>query len=182
MICILLEEDEEKRLKRYNKLCKKILKYKIPIRKDRQYKIQRRPDNKNSYNKDMVGVLEIPKIKLKKSLYSKESIYNNVDKNLEILSSSDMPDKKSGNVIIAGHSGVGSKAYFNDLVKLNINDEAYIYYNNSKYIYKLNKVYEIDKTGNADIIRNKNISTLTLITCKINSNKQLIYIFYLESV
>ena len=139
-------------------------------------------DNKNSYNKDMVGVLEIPKIKLKKSLYSKESIYNNVDKNLEILSSSDMPDKKSGNVIIAGHSGVGSKAYFNDLVKLNINDEAYIYYNNSKYIYKLNKVYEIDKTGNADIIRNKNISTLTLITCKINSNKQLIYIFYLESV
>lgn len=51
MICILLEEDEEKRLKRYNKLCKKILKYKIPIRKDRQYKIQRRPDNKNSYNK-----------------------------------------------------------------------------------------------------------------------------------
>ena len=138
--------------------------------------------NKNSYNKDMVGVLEIPKIKLKKSLYGKDSIYNNVDKNLEILPSSDMPDKERGNVIIAGHSGVGSKAYFNELVKLNINDEAYIYYNNSKYIYKLNNVYEIDKTGNANIIRNKNISTLTLITCKINSNKQLIYIFNLEKV
>lgn len=51
MINILLEEDDEKRLKRYDKLCKKLLKYKIPIRKDRQNKIQRRPDNKNSYNK-----------------------------------------------------------------------------------------------------------------------------------
>ena len=138
--------------------------------------------NKNSYNKDMIGVLEIPKIKLRNSLYSKESIYNNVDTNLEILHSSDMPDKEGGNVIIAGHSGVGSKAYFNELINLRINDEAYIYYNNSKYTYKLNNVYEIDKTGNANIIRNKNVSSLTLITCKINSNKQLIYIFYLESV
>ena len=39
MIYIMLEDDDKKRLKRYDKLCKKILKYKIPIRKDRQYKI-----------------------------------------------------------------------------------------------------------------------------------------------
>ena len=51
MIYIMLEEDDKKRLKRYDKLCKEILKYKIPIRKDRQYKIQWRPDNQNSYNK-----------------------------------------------------------------------------------------------------------------------------------
>ena len=51
MIYIMLEDDDKKRLKRYDKLCKKILKYKIPIRKDRQYKIQWRPDNQNSYNK-----------------------------------------------------------------------------------------------------------------------------------
>ena len=51
MICILLEEDEEKRLNRYDKLSKKMLKYKIPIRKDRQYKIERRIKNQNSYNK-----------------------------------------------------------------------------------------------------------------------------------
>ncbi len=51
MIYIMLEEDDKKRVKRYDKLCKKILKYKIPIRKDRQYKIQWRPDNQNSYNK-----------------------------------------------------------------------------------------------------------------------------------
>lgn len=51
MIYIMIEEDDKKRLKRYDKLCKRILKYKIPIRKDRQYKIQWRPDNQNSYNK-----------------------------------------------------------------------------------------------------------------------------------
>lgn len=51
MIYIMLEEDDKKRVKRYDKLCQKILKYKIPIRKDRQYKIQWRPDNQNSYNK-----------------------------------------------------------------------------------------------------------------------------------
>lgn len=51
MIYIMLEDDDKKRLKRYDKLCKKILKYKIPIRKDRQYKIQWRADNQNSYNK-----------------------------------------------------------------------------------------------------------------------------------
>ena len=51
MIYIMLEDDDKKRLKRYDKLCKKILKYKIPIRKDRQYKIQWRIKNKNSYNK-----------------------------------------------------------------------------------------------------------------------------------
>lgn len=50
MIYIILEEDEKKRLKRYDRLSKKMLKYKIPIRKDRQYKIQRRSENKNSYN------------------------------------------------------------------------------------------------------------------------------------
>lgn len=47
----MLEENNEKRLKKYNKLCKLILKYKIPIRKDRNYKIQFKSDNDNSYNK-----------------------------------------------------------------------------------------------------------------------------------
>lgn len=51
MVYIMLEDDDKKRLKRYDKLCKKILKYKIPIRKDREYKIKWRPDNQNSYNK-----------------------------------------------------------------------------------------------------------------------------------
>lgn len=51
MIYILLETNENKRLERYDKLSKKMLKYKIPIRKDRNYKIAPRILNQNSYNK-----------------------------------------------------------------------------------------------------------------------------------
>lgn len=51
MIYIMMEEDDIERVRRYDKLCTKILKYKIPIRKDRNYKIEPRVNNKNSYNK-----------------------------------------------------------------------------------------------------------------------------------
>lgn len=51
MIYIMMEEDDNERVKRYDKLCTKILKYKIPIRKDRKYKIEPRVTNKSSYNK-----------------------------------------------------------------------------------------------------------------------------------
>ncbi len=51
MIKIMLEEDENKRLKRYDKLIEKMAKYKIPIRKNRKYKVHFSPYNKNSYNK-----------------------------------------------------------------------------------------------------------------------------------
>ena len=51
MIEIMLEEDEEKRTKKYDALCSKILKYKIPVRKKRQYNITFKKDNKSSYNK-----------------------------------------------------------------------------------------------------------------------------------
>ena len=51
MIYIMLEEDDDERIKRYDKLCRKILKYKIPIRRDSNYKIKPQVNNKNSYNK-----------------------------------------------------------------------------------------------------------------------------------
>ena len=51
MIKIMLKKDENNRLKMYDKLIEKISKYKIPIRKDRKYKVRFSPYNKNSYNK-----------------------------------------------------------------------------------------------------------------------------------
>lgn len=51
MIKIMLEEDENKRLKLYDKLINKMSKYKIPIRKGRKHKVHFSPYNKNSYNK-----------------------------------------------------------------------------------------------------------------------------------
>ena len=66
----------------------------------------------NQYQEDYLAKLEIPKIKLIKKLYSKNSSFNNVDINLMMIGDTPGTDTK---VIIAGHSGYGSNAYFNDL-------------------------------------------------------------------
>lgn len=133
-------------------------------------------------NEQYIGVLEIKKINLTRGFYSKNSRLNNVNKNIQILSSSDMPDIENGNVIIASHSGNSSTSFFRNLPKLIVDDNAIIYYQGKTYTYKLVNNYEIEKNGTANIRRNINKNSLTLITCKHNSNKQLVYIFELENI
>ena len=129
-----------------------------------------------------VGYLTIPNINLKKGFTEKTSKYNTVSRNIQILSASDYPDKDKGNVIIAAHSGNSSVSYFNKLYLLNKGDLAYIDYNNVKYTYKIVEIYTIPKTGKAEIKRNKNVSTLTLITCtKDDKTTQTIYVSELIS-
>lgn len=125
---------------------------------------------------DYIAVIKIPKIGLEKGLASKGSYYNNVNRNILILNESDMPDKDKGNVILAGHSGSGRTAFFKNLYKLQTDDEVSIFYDGSEYKYKVVNQYDIEKTGTANIVRNAEKSTLTLITCRHNTNKQIIYI------
>lgn len=130
-------------------------------------------------NESYIAVLEIPKINLKRGIYAKNSKLNNVDKNIYLLKESNMPDEEKGNFILAAHSGSAYVSYFRNLPKLSINDIAYVYYNGGRYGYKLVNNYEIIKNGKANIIRNGEKNTMTLITCKHNTDKQLIYIFEL---
>lgn len=146
---------------------------------DNQSSLPTEDNNYQPEREEYVAVIEIPKINLKKGLYSKDSKKNNVN-NIEILKESDMPDIKNGNFILAGHSGTSRISYFKNLHKLETNDKVYIYYNGLKLEYRLVKRYEIEKTGIANISRNGKKTTLTLITCKDNSNKQLVFIFELE--
>ncbi len=125
---------------------------------------------------DYFAVIKIPKIGLEKGLANKDSYYNNVNRNILVVKESDMPDKEKGNVILAGHSGSGRTAYFKNLHKLVRDDEVSIFYNGSEYKYKVVNQYDIEKTGTANIVRNAEKSTLTLITCRHNTNKQIIYI------
>lgn len=132
---------------------------------------------------DYIGYLIIPKINLKKGFTRKESIENDVEKNIYLVEGSNYPDQESGNLIIAGHSGSGWKAFFNDLQKLNTNDVAYVTYKNKKYTYKIVNIYKQAKTGKIAIYRNYDKTTLTLITCTNNdSTTQTIYIAELESI
>lgn len=129
-----------------------------------------------------IAVIKIPKIGLEKGLASKGSYWNNVNRNIEILSESDMPDVENGNVILAGHSGNSRVSYFRKLNKLQNDDTVSIVYNGKEYKYKMVNSYEIEKNGYAHIVRNAEKSTLTLITCKHNTNKQIVVICELVEV
>ena len=146
----------------------------ISIKPINSYKI----DNKSSNTKenDCIGKINISKIKLNTKLYKKDSKLNNVNKNVMILEESSYPNEKNSNLILAAHSGFSKKAYFNNLKYLDIGDVIDITYKEKLYQYELTNIYEIEKTGTARIIRNINKSTITLITCKHNTNKQLIFI------
>lgn len=130
-----------------------------------------------SYEINYIGFLNIPKINFNKGFTSIEDKFNTVSRNIEILSSSDYPDKEYGNVIIAGHSGNSSVSFFNKLYLLEVGDLAYIKYNNKNYTYKISNIYKVDKTGKVEVKRNKNNKTLTLITCtKDDKLTQTVYI------
>lgn len=142
-------------------------------------------DDKNDYTEksqeidgEIIASIKIPKINLNKNLYSIDSKNNTVDKNVEIIKGSNMPDISNGNLILAAHNGSSLVSYFHNLYQLNINDEIIINYKNADYKYIVSDKYDVVKTGKVSIKRNKNKNTITLITCK-GENEQLVVIGYL---
>ena len=151
----------------------------VPVMEEEIVQEEQQVEEKKENKKveiNYIAVIKIPKIGLEKGLASKDSYYNNVNRNIQILTESDMPDKEKGNVILASHSGNSSVSYFNKLNKLEYNDSVIISYKGRDYVYRMVNSYEIEKNGYAHILRNAEKTTLTLITCKHNSNKQLIVI------
>lgn len=132
---------------------------------------------------EYIGYLTIPKINLTKGFLDKRSTENDVEKNILVVSGSNYPDTEKGNLILAGHSGTGWKAFFNDLYKLQVSDTIYITYKNKKYIYNIVNIYKQPKIGKLAIYRDYEKTTLTLITCTNNDSKsQTVYIAELVSV
>ncbi len=144
-----------------------------PIKKENKVK----KVNKN-INKEYLAIIKIPKINLTRHLYEKGSYMNNVDRNIEILKDSDMPDVDKGNFILAAHNGLSLVSYFKNLDKLDIGDCVNIYYNNKNYQYRISKKYDVLKTGKVEIKKDKSKTSITLITCK-EEDKQLVVIGYL---
>lgn len=122
--------------------------------------------------------VRIPKININRNLYSVNSKNNTVDKNIQIIKESNMPDEVNGNFILAAHSGFSSIAYFHNLYKLEIGDEVFVNYLNNDYKYIVSDKYDVLKTGKVSIKRDKNRSTITMITCK-GEDKQLVVVGYL---
>lgn len=127
-----------------------------------------------------LGVLEIPKINLKRGFYKFDSKKNNVNQNIEVIETSLMPTHENSNLILASHSGNSRISYFKNLDQLELNSVAYIYYKEKKYSYNLINVYSEEKDGTISIRKPKNKTNLTLITCdKKNKTLQNVYIFEL---
>lgn len=139
-------------------------------------------DLRKKIAKEFIGYLEIKKINLKQGLVSKNSYYNKVKYNIQMLSLSDYPDKNLGNVILAAHSGTGYLAFFKNLYKLSKGDEAKITYKGYNYVYKIVDIYNVPKTGKVKVNRDVHKTCLTLITCTHNSKtEQTVYILELAS-
>lgn len=133
-------------------------------------------EKKINYSK-YLGILEIPKIGLKRGFYGFDSRYNNIEYNVTMVGGSTMPDVINGNLILMAHSGDAYISYFAYLYRLNIGDMAYITYGGVKYKYQIVNIYNIPKTGKATITRNMDKTCLTLITCtKDSDTEQTIYI------
>jgi len=123
---------------------------------------------------DNNNYLIIEKLNLKQPFYNINSENNTIEKNIEILKESIMPDKKNSIVFIAAHSGEGEIAYFNNLIDLDINDELILYYNNYYYKYNIIEKYEEDKNGYIDVDKTTQ-DQLVLTTCHpYKKNKQLV--------
>ena len=159
-----LEQIEEQQIEQFLEMDKK-----TNVEED----IQVREDTKRE--EVYIAVLEIPKIHFKKGLYDINSSKNNVDETVQILKESDFPNIESGNMILAGHSGIGKSAYFNQLNTLQKGDLIFLYYQGIKYVYQFSNCYEIEKTGYFEVPKNDE-TTLILITCKMNTNMQLVFI------
>ena len=128
------------------------------------------------------GVLEIPKISLKRGFYNTDSKYNNIEHNVSMITGSSMPDVPNGNLMLMAHSGDAYISFFAYLYRLKVGDSAYVTYQGNKYRYQIVNIYTVPKTGKVAIYRNYNKTTLTLITCTKNDDTtQTIYIAELVS-
>ncbi len=149
---------------------------------EEEIKEQPKQEEKKTSNYNYIGVLEIPKINIKRGFLNIKDKGNNVNKNLQVIKGSDMPNVKNGNLIIAAHSGNSYISYFKNLYKLSNDDVAYVYFNNIKYTYKVVGKYDAEKSGKVTIHRDNKKNTLTLITCsQTDKTKQIVYILELES-
>ena len=120
----------------------------IPINKDNNETIHSNIISNHEIGKEL---LLIDKIKLSENIPDKESNTNDVKYGLSLLNESDQFPHENGIMIIASHSGNSKISYFKYLDELVIGDDIDVYYDGITYKYKINNIYEINKTGELKI-------------------------------
>lgn len=121
-----------------------------------------KPINTSNKNNDIYGMIIINKINLKEELFPINSSENTIERHVSILK-----DSTKELMIIAAHSGIGEIAYFQELDKLEINDEIILIIENNKNTYKVKDIWEEKKNGYININK-ENTRQLVLTTCSPN--------------
>lgn len=123
-----------------------------------------------------IGVLEIPKISLKRGFYSYDSPNNTVDSNIEMISSNCSPFLDC-TFLLASHSGNSSISYFKHLDQLELGDEAILSYQKKQESFVLKHILHQVKNGMISLPKPQEFE-LVLTTCnKTQDDIQDIYIF-----
>lgn len=125
-------------------------------------------------DEQIIGVLNITAINLKRGFYDIDSSLNDVNKNIQVIA--DDMDKM---LILAAHRGNSKVSFFENLDKLSLGDEIDLDYRHNNYKYRLYYKYYEKKDGNLAIRYDNTKDVLVLITCvKGLKDKQVIYIAY----
>ncbi len=119
-------------------------------------------DNKIIIKNNKYGEIIIDKINLNEELFPINSDENTIERHVSILK-----DSTKELIIIAAHSGTGPLAYFQNLDKLEINDEIILVIKNKQSIYKVKDIWEEKKNGYININKEKT-NQLILTTCSPN--------------
>lgn len=131
--------------------------------------------------KNYVGQLIINKVGINNYIYDVNDKNNNVNSNVQLLKKSTFPvDNTNSSIFLAAHSGNSNISYFDNLDKLDKDDEIVFLYSNYKLTYKVKNIFTQIKDGTIEI--NQVFSNqLVLTTCDPNSNNlQLIIICDLD--
>ena len=126
-------------------------------------------ENNNIKKINYTAILEIPSIKLKEGLVDSTKNFNSINYAVSVDKNSNYPNEM-GNFILYAHSGNSSVAFFKNINKVKLNDTIYVYFNGVKYKYVVSNIYDIKKTGKAEVIKTNNSRVVTLITC--NQHKE----------
>lgn len=137
-------------------------------------KEETKKDNLPLKEEKILGILEIPKINLRKIIYPLTDKQNNVEQNVTILKESILPAEQDSIVFLAAHSGTGTKAFFTRLDELSKKDIIKFTYLNKTYYYEVEIIEEQEKIGTINIPK-KEGDYLILTTCSEKDKaKQLV--------
>ena len=151
----------------------------IRIDKKEVFKNEITMQNKSSIRRSIkeeqpIGIIQIPKIDLEKSLYDRNSKKNNIEENATILKESKYPEEENSILFIAAHSGTGEIAFFQRLDELQEQDEVHILLFDKVYTYQVKSIYEQQKDGYIRGYREEKRQLVLTTCCPQKENCQLI--------